>query len=188
MSQRLILLGPPGAGKGTQAVKIAQHFKIPHISTGDMMRAAVAAQSKLGLEVKRYMDSGELVPDTVVLGIMEDRLRLDDCKPGFLSDGFPRTVAQAEGLAAILKKLDCALTSVVHLVVDDKAVVERILKRGKDSGRSDDTAEVAQKRLDVYKAQTAPLIDFYAKAGLLKNVDGVGSIDEIFQRVIEVVS
>ena len=184
MASRLILLGPPGAGKGTQAIKVAEFFKVPHISTGDIMRAELASGSALGQEAKRYMDAGELVPDSVVLGIIEQRFKSPDCQAGFLLDGFPRTVAQAEGLNSILSKSKQALTAVVNLKVADSIVVERILKRGIASGRSDDTAEVIQKRLDVFQAQTAPLIQFYGNSGHLVEIDGVGEVEEVFNRVL----
>lgn len=187
MVARLILLGPPGAGKGTQAIKVAQFLKIPHISTGDIMRAEVASASSFGQEVKRYMDAGDLVPDKVVLGVIESRFKNKDCQDGFLLDGFPRTVAQAEGLNAIVSKLGQSLSSVVNIKVEDKYVVERILKRGLDSGRSDDTQEVIQRRLDVFKAQTAPLIAFYSKAELLLEVDGIGGVEEVFERILAVI-
>lgn len=186
MVARLILLGPPGAGKGTQAVRVAKHLNIPHISTGDMMRAEVASGSVLGREVESIMDSGDLVPDSVILGVVKARIGAPDCQPGFLLDGFPRTVAQAQGLEELLMTKDTALTAVINLVVADETVVGRILKRGLDSGRSDDTAEVVQRRLDVFKAQTEPLIEFYSKAGLLLDVDGVGGLDDVFGRILGV--
>lgn len=184
MNPRLILLGPPGAGKGTQAVKIAEFFKIPHISTGDMMRAELASSSALGVELKRYIDAGELVPDNVVLSVVEQRLGAADCQSGFLLDGFPRTLLQAEGLKSILDKKKESLTAVINLRVADQLVVERIVKRGIASGRSDDTPEIIQKRLDVFQAQTAPLIEYYSSAGQLVEVDGVGEVAEVFNRIL----
>jgi adenylate kinase len=186
MTHRLILLGPPGAGKGTQALKVANALKIPHISTGDMMRSEVASGSVLGQEVKQFLDKGELVSDQVILGVMEARLQAADCKSGFLLDGFPRTLAQAKGLDAILARLGIFLTAVVNLRVADEVVVKRILKRGIDSGRSDDTAEVIQRRLDVFQAQTAPLIEFYVNSGLLLEVDGVGEVEQVFEQILSV--
>ncbi len=207
---RLVLLGAPGAGKGTQAKKLIDKFKIPQISTGDILRQNVADGTPLGKEAKSFMDKGELVPDRVVLGLVEDRLKKDDCKKGYILDGFPRNVAQAEALDKILKSLDMPLTAALSVDVPKGDLMKRLTGRRtckscqqmynvyfsapKKEGvcdkcggalfqRDDDKEETIKKRLDVYDAQTAPLIDYYKKNGILKSVAGVGSIDEIFTKV-----
>jgi adenylate kinase len=200
----LIFLGPPGAGKGTQAEAIINEFKIPQISTGDIIRAAIRTESDLGKEFKSYTDAGKLVPDELVNRMVEARLAEDDCKPGFLLDGFPRTVAQAEALDGMLDKLGQKLDHVLLLEVADEVLVERITGRRSDPEtgrvyhvtfdpppddiaarliqRSDDTEEVLTQRLSEYHAKTAPLIPYYEKASLLRRVEGVGSKDEIRAR------
>lgn len=181
---RIVLLGPPGAGKGTQAVLLAKAADIPHISTGEMMRAAIAKGSPLGLKVKGFMDRGELVPDSVVIDIIRDRLSQTDCAKGFLLDGFPRTVDQVKSLDQLLKSLNKELTHIVEIKVADQILIERIKKRGAEgSGRSDDTGEVAAKRLQVYWAQTAPVAAYYREQGRLTEVDGLGSIEEVKARL-----
>lgn len=207
---RLVLLGAPGAGKGTQAKKLIDRFKIPQISTGDILRQNVADGTPLGKEAKSYMDKGELVPDRVVLGLVEDRLKKDDCKKGYILDGFPRNVAQAEALDKILKSLGMPLTAALSVDVPKGDLMKRLTGRRtckscqqmynvyfsapKKEGvcdkcggvlfqRDDDKEETIKKRLDVYDAQTSPLIEYYKKSGILKSVAGVGSIDEIFTKV-----
>ena len=181
---RIVLFGPPGAGKGTQAVKIAADFAIPHISTGDMMRAAVAGASAIGQKVKKYLDAGELVPDDVVIEVIRERLTQADCARGFLLDGFPRTVPQAKKLDQLLSQSARPLTHVVNLVVPEAVLMERIRKRGESgSGRSDDNVEVAQKRLRVFLEQTAPVIAFYGESQRTSDVNGVGSVDEVYNRI-----
>jgi len=183
---RIVLLGPPGAGKGTQAVLLAKTKKIPHISTGDMMRAAIAAGSESGKRLKQYLDKGELVPDALVIEIIKDRLSQADCKGGFLLDGFPRTVEQASALDKLLSQLKMGLTHVLEVSVPDDVLIERIRKRGADgSGRSDDTVEVATKRLQVYKTQTAPVTDYYNKHGKVIKIEGLGSIEEVSARLLK---
>jgi len=182
---RLILLGPPGAGKGTQAALISSRFSIPHVSTGEMLRAAVTSGSDLGKRVKAIMDAGELVSDDVIMEVVAERLKQPDCSGGFLLDGIPRTIVQAEKLDTLLSKLDSSLLHVIDISVPEGILLERIKQRGASSAevRTDDNSEVAKKRLDVYRAQTAPLSEYYRRAGLLREIDGVGSVDEVSQRI-----
>lgn len=182
---RLILLGPPGAGKGTQAQRLVEAHGIVQLSTGDMLRAAVAAQTPIGLKAKDVMARGELVSDEIVVGIIEDRIGQGDCARGFILDGFPRTVAQAEALDAMLARKGIALDAVIELKVDEAALVGRIEKRVADMQargepvRADDNAEALKKRLDAYRAQTAPVSAYYDGRGALKTVDGMAPIDEV---------
>jgi len=177
----MILLGPPGAGKGTQAVRITDKLGILQLSTGDMLRAAVAAGTEIGLKAKDIMARSELVPDDVVVGIISDRIEQPDCARGFILDGFPRTVAQAEALDRVLKAKGIGLDVVIELTVDDGILIQRIETRARETGgaRADDNAETLKKRLDVYHAQTAPLVDYYKTTGLLRSVDGMASIEEV---------
>jgi adenylate kinase len=208
---RLVLVGPPGAGKGTQAKYLARHFGIPQISTGDIFRANVAEQTELGKEAKRYMDAGDLVPDQVTIGMVRERLSQEDTGPGFLLDGFPRTVPQAEALREMLKEMGRPLDAVLELKVDDEEVVRRLSGRrtcrqcghvwhvefdpptdegrcdhcgGELFQRDDDQPETVQRRLDVYRRQTAPLADFYRDAGLLCTIDATGPVDWVTKRAI----
>ena len=184
---RLVLIGPPGAGKGTQALRIAADFSIPHISTGEILRAAVAEGSELGKEVKRLLDAGELVPDETMIKVMKGRLSQRDCRPGFLLDGFPRTVAQAARLDELLTELRCELTCVVNLLVPSEVLVERIKKRAEEgSGRSDDTVETAMKRLQVFLEQTAPVVAYYRNNLKLVDIDGLGTVDEVASRIARI--
>lgn len=181
---RIVLLGPPGAGKGTQAVLLSKELRIPHISTGEMLREAVASGSALGQKVKGILDSGELVPDAVVIDVVKERLGRADCAPGFLLDGFPRTVEQARALSVVLKDLGRDLTHVIDIAVPEAVLMERIKGRGQaGSGRTDDSAEVAARRLEVYRVQTAPVAGFYGQAGQLTVVDGLGSIEDVSSRL-----
>jgi len=180
---RIVFLGPPGAGKGTQAVRISEKFGVPHISTGDILREAVSEGSELGKMAKGYMDRGELVPDGVIIGIIRERLSKDDVREkGFILDGFPRTIAQAEALDRMLSDMGMPLDAVVFLNVSDDEIVKRLLSRG----RSDDTEEVIRRRIEVYRKQTEPLISYYRERGILKEIEGVGSIDEITGKIEEV--
>lgn len=179
---RLVLLGPPGAGKGTQAERIAQRHGIPHVSTGDIFRENVKNATPLGQEAKSYMDRGDLVPDDVVNRMVADRLDRDDAAEGFLLDGYPRTPAQADELEALLAARGTGLDVVLRFVVDEEEVVRRIALRAKEDGRSDDSEEVHRNRLEVYREQTAPLEDYYAQRGLLHDVDATGTIDEVNER------
>lgn len=207
---RLVLLGAPGAGKGTQAKKLIDKFDIVQISTGDILRKAVADGTPLGKEAKSYMDKGELVPDTVVIGLVKERIAKDDCKKGYILDGFPRNTAQAEVLDKVLAGMNAPLDSALSVDVPFDNLMKRLTGRrtckkcqqmynvyfslSKKEGvcdkcggelfqRDDDKEETIRKRLDVYDAQTAPLMDYYKKKGILKSVAGLGSIDEIFNKV-----
>lgn len=175
----LVFFGPPGAGKGTQAQKLTQELGIPQISTGDILRAAVTKGTELGKQAGPLMAAGKLVPDELVIGIVEERLKEPDCKPGFLLDGFPRTIPQAEALAAALSKNGKKIEHVVSLEVPDSVIHDRM----KGRGRADDSPETVQKRLDVFREQTSPLKAYYEKVGLLRPVNGVGSLDEIFAAI-----
>jgi adenylate kinase len=210
---RIVLLGAPGAGKGTQAKKLIEKYGMPQISTGDLLRAAVAAGTPLGKEAKSYMDKGDLVPDRVVLGMVEERLKQDDCKKGYILDGFPRNTAQAEALDKMLASLNMSLTAAVSVDVPFDDLMKRLTGRrtckacgqmyniyfkapakdgvcdkcnGELFQRDDDREATIKKRLEVYTAQTEPLIGYYKNKGILKSVSGTGSIDEIFRKVIEV--
>jgi len=207
---KLLIMGRPGAGKGTQAVNIREYYNIPHISTGDMFRAAIKNQTKLGLEAKSYMDKGALVPDEVTIGIVKDRLLEDDCKKGFLLDGFPRTIAQAEALDAFLKENGIKLDAVLDVNVPAEILVRRMVGRrvcktcgatyhvefnpSKVEGvcdncgspliqRADDTEDTAKNRLSVYDNQTAPLLEFYKKQNILKTVNGDQPLDKVFDDI-----
>ena len=182
---RLILLGPPGAGKGTQAARLVEKFGIPQLSTGDMLRAAVKAGTPVGLKAKAVMDAGGLVSDDIVIGIIKDRIKEADAAKGFILDGFPRTVAQAEALTALLKTEKMQLDAVVELKVDEKALLARIENRAKETVaaggtvRADDNPESFKIRLDAYREQTAPVSAYYAGIGELKTVDGMAPIDQV---------
>jgi adenylate kinase len=210
---RIVLLGAPGAGKGTQAKILIEKYGMPQISTGDLLRAAVAAGTALGKEAKSYMDKGELVPDSVVLGMVEERLKQDDCKKGYILDGFPRNTAQAEALDKMLAALNMSLTAALSVDVPFEDLMKRLTGRrtckgcgqmyniyfkapakegvcDKCSGelfqRDDDKEATIKKRLEVYSAQTEPLIGYYRNKGILKSVSGTGSIDEIFKNIDEI--
>ena len=182
---RLILLGPPGAGKGTQAARLVEKFGIVQLSTGDMLRAAVKAGTPIGIKAKSVMDSGGLVSDDIVIGIISDRIGEADCKNGFILDGFPRTVAQAEALTGLLKDKGLKLNSVIELKVDEAALLARVEKRVAEMTakgeaiRADDNPASLKIRLDAYRAQTAPVSDYYAKSGALKTIDGMQPIDTV---------
>ncbi|HET9842079.1 MAG TPA: adenylate kinase [Nocardioides sp.] len=180
---RLIILGPPGAGKGTQASRIAAAFGIPAISTGDIFRANIKNETPLGLQVKEVLASGGYVTDDITNAIVRDRLFEDDAEQGFLLDGYPRTAAQVEALDAILAEHDHTLEAVLELTVDEDAVVQRLLKRAHLEGRDDDTEEVIRERQAIYRRETAPLTEVYSARGLLVQVDGMGTVDEVFERV-----
>ena len=180
---RMLLIGPPGAGKGTQAVRVAKAYGIPAISTGDIFRANVSQGTPLGLQAKDFMDRGAYVPDDLTNALVLDRLAQDDTASGFLLDGFPRTLPQVSTLDECLVDLENELDAVVQLVVETDEVVSRLLKRAAEQGRSDDTESVIRKRLEVYREQTHPLVAVYAERGLLVSVDAVGAMDEVTDRV-----
>ncbi len=208
----LVLMGLPGAGKGTQAEKIVEKYEIPHISTGDMFRAAIKERTALGLQAKEYMDRGDLVPDEVTIGIVRERLSKDDCQRGFLLDGFPRTVAQAEALESMLMELGRSIDSVINIQVDKEILMERLTGRRicKDCGatyhlvfnppaqsgvcdkcggelyqRADDNAETVANRLEVNMKQAQPLLDFYQSKGYLHNINGQQEIEQVFADICE---
>lgn len=209
---RIVLLGPPGAGKGTQAVKLVEKYSIPHISTGDIFRKNLKEQTPLGVKAKEYMDKGLLVPDELTVEIVKDRLVQDDCKNGFLLDGFPRTVVQADALEIELKKLGISLDGVVNVQVKDEILIDRLTGRlvcrscgstyhikyskpskesvcdncnGELYTRDDDKVETVKSRLEVYKKQTEPLIEYYEKKGLLKTIDGELETVDVFNKIVE---
>ncbi|HEX9303693.1 MAG TPA: adenylate kinase [Thermoanaerobaculia bacterium] len=180
---RLIFLGPPGSGKGTQAKLLAERFGVPAISTGDMLRDAVRRGTPLGRRAQAIMEAGELVPDEVVIGLVRERVSLPDARNGFLLDGFPRTIEQAEALDRILEGNGASLDGVIKLLVPEGTLVERLLGRAALEGRSDDRRETVAERLRVYREKTAPLVEHYRGLGLLQEVDGSGSVEEVAGRI-----
>jgi adenylate kinase len=183
---RLVLLGAPGSGKGTQAKLLTKKLNVPHISTGDLLRAAVASQSALGKAAKEVMDRGELVSDDIVLGMLKERLQADDAQAGFILDGFPRNLAQAEMLDELLCEIGMPVEHAILIQVDPEEVVARIAKRAEAEGRSDDTEAVVRNRLEIYKEQTEPVVDHYRQAEVLSEVHGSGSIEDVQQRILQV--
>jgi adenylate kinase len=185
---RLLIIGPPGAGKGTQAVRLAENYGIPTISTGDIFRSNVKNETELGKIAKSYMDSGNVVPDSLTNSLVRDRLAEPDAQTGFLLDGYPRTAQQVEELDGFLAEQGKNLDVVIELVADPDVVVARLLKRASEQGRSDDTEEVIRHRLTVYRDQTEPLIAIYGERSLLVTVDALGSVDEVTGRIIDALS
>ena len=187
-ARKIVLLGAPGAGKGTQATLLVEKLDIPHISTGDMLRAAVAARTPVGLEAKAVMEAGNLVGDEIVIAIAEERLGRPDAREGFILDGFPRTLAQAEALESALSKIGTALDCCLAITVDNEEVVQRLLKRAEIEGRADDNEETIRERLRVYDEMTAPLLEHYRERGLLLEIPGVGTIEKVFAAIVEALS
>ncbi|TNJ32809.1 adenylate kinase [Arenimonas terrae] len=181
---RLVLLGAPGSGKGTQATRLREHLQVPHISTGELLRAAVKAGTPLGLQAKAVMEAGSLVSDEIVLGMLEERLTAGDTGNGFILDGYPRNLAQANALDALLKRLDQPVDIAVQLDVDTELLIGRLAGRAQAEGRADDSPDAVRNRLTVYNDATAPVVDFYRNSGRLACVDGVGGMDEVFSRIL----
>ncbi len=175
---RIVFIGPPGAGKGTQAERLIETFQMAHLSTGDMLRAARDAKTEVGVQADKYMSAGELVPDDIIVGIIAERLAQPDCQAGYLLDGFPRTIAQAEALDKMLAEKGTPLNVVLELQVPEEELFDRLAGRG----RADDTPDVIRQRLVAYRKQTEPLLAYYTDRDLLKSIDGLGTIEEIFQR------
>jgi adenylate kinase len=182
---RLIIMGPPGAGKGTQAKYIADHFGIPAISTGDIFRANVSKGTPLGIEASKYMDAGDYVPDEVTNLMVRDRIDEEDANPGFLLDGYPRTLAQVEELDGMIKHTGHALDAVVVLTVDPEEIVQRLLQRAEVEGRADDTEDVIRRRQELYTEQTEPLIGVYRDRGILVECDGMGEVEDVTRRIFD---
>ncbi|HKK61555.1 MAG TPA: adenylate kinase [Bacteroidales bacterium] len=181
----IVLFGPPGSGKGTQAEKLVEKYKLVHISTGDLLRSEVAAKSELGLRAKAIMDAGELVPDEIVIGMIRKKLDENKEGPGFIFDGFPRTVEQARELRKALTDYDERVTMVISLQVPREELMKRLLKRGEESGRSDDNEETINNRIDVYERQTIPVTYYYEKMHKHLPVEGIGTIDQIFDKIVK---
>jgi adenylate kinase len=184
----IVLFGPPGSGKGTQSEKIIEKYGLKHISTGDLLREEVAAQTELGLQAKAIMEKGELVSDAIVIGMIRNKLEEHKDGPGFIFDGFPRTVEQARELRKALTDYDERVSVMISLEVPREELVKRLLKRGEETGRSDDNLETINNRIDVYNKQTKPVTYYYQKMRKHAAVDGTGSIDKIFERIVEVIS
>jgi adenylate kinase len=181
---RIVLLGPPGGGKGTQAAILRRHWNIPHVSTGELLRDAVRNETPLGHQCKAIMDAGELVPDDLMLKLLESRFAGDDVGGGFILDGYPRNLAQADALDGLLDRIGQPLDIALLIEVDEEQIVQRIAKRAREEGRSDDTEDVVRKRLQVYAKHTAPVADHYAAAGKLVRVLGEGEVEQITQRIL----
>jgi adenylate kinase len=179
----IVMLGAPGAGKGTQAVRIAETHGIPHISTGEMLRAAIAAGSELGRKVKEIVESGALVPDELIVEVIRERLSQPDAQGGFVLDGFPRTIGQAEALDTLLAELGRPLERVLELELSEETAVERMLGRAAEQGRADDTPEVIKNRFEVYRRQTEPLSNYYRSTGILVAIDSSPGMDEVFAEI-----
>jgi len=182
---RIVLLGPPGSGKGTQAALLRDRLGLAHISTGDLLRSAVDQKTELGLKAKSYMDAGDLVPDDLMLGLIEERLGEPDVAQGFILDGYPRNQAQAEALDEVLERIGQPVDIAVSLTVNEGEIVDRLSKRALEEGRSDDTEDVIRNRLRVYNERTAPVAGHYAERGQLREVDGMGTVEQVNQRLLD---
>jgi adenylate kinase len=183
----IVLFGPPGSGKGTQAENIIKKYNLKHLSTGDLLRAEIAAKTELGLKAKSIMDKGALVPDEIVIGMIEKRINAEKDPKGFIFDGFPRTVAQAESLDKMLSRKETSITLMISLDVRRQELIDRLLKRGKEQGRSDDNLETIENRIKVYENQTKPVMNYYDGQGKARYIDGMGTIGEIFKRIEKVI-
>lgn len=179
----VIFIGPPGSGKGTQAKQLSEYLGVPHLSTGDMFRAAIDAGTKTGQEAAQYINQGKLVPDDIVVQLVNDRLAEDDCQGGCLLDGFPRTVSQAETLDKFLDAANRSVDLVIELCVFEDELIRRMLKRAETEGRADDTPETIQERLRVYAEQTIPVLEYYQNQNIVDTVDGTGTPEEVFERL-----
>jgi len=185
----LVLFGPPGAGKGTQSQKLIEKYQLVHLSTGDILRGEITQGTSLGIEAKKLMDDGKLVPDEVVIGMISNKLDNNSTAKGFIFDGFPRTVAQAEALDSLLASKNEQISGMIALQVEEAELEKRLLLRGKESGRPDDAnPEIIKKRIVEYNSKTAPVANYYEQQGKLKNINGVGSIDEIFNDICQVIN
>lgn len=183
----VVIFGPPGSGKGTQSEKIIERFDLEHISTGEILRTEIKSNSDLGKIAASFIDRGELVPDHIIVGMLENKLNVLGAVKGVIFDGFPRTIEQACALKMLLHKREEDIDVMINLEVDNAEITERLLKRGETSGRSDDNLETIEKRIRVYECQTAPVIDFYKKEGTYRGIDGQGTVDEIFERISAVI-
>ncbi|MFS0734021.1 adenylate kinase [Microbacterium sp. 1P10UB] len=184
MTARLLIVGPQGSGKGTQGVRVAESFSVPAISTGDMFRAAVASGSELGTQVREIIQAGNLVPDQLTSKVVQERLSQDDAAQGFLLDGYPRNLGQVEDLDAFLSSRDEKLDAVLELVVPRDESISRLTRRAQEQGRTDDTEEVIANRLAIYERETAPILEVYSARGVVDTIDGVGTLDEITDRIV----
>jgi len=187
MTMRLVLLGAPGSGKGTQAARLREHLQVPHVSTGELLRAAVSAGTPLGLQARAVMESGGLVSDDIVLGMLEERLLRSDTGNGFILDGYPRNLAQARALDVLLAKIGQPMDIAIQLDVAQDLLVDRLSGRASVEGRADDSPEAVRRRLCVYDEQTAPVVDYYRNTGKLVCLDGVGAVDAVFTRILEAI-
>lgn len=185
---RIVILGPPGSGKGTQATLLVERMGVPHISTGALLRNAAKRGTALGLQAKSITDKGELVPDDIMSDMIEERLGRDDVANGFILDGYPRNLAQAKSLDDMLERMDIPADEAIHIDVDPEQIIKRIARRAQEEGRSDDTVETVRNRMRVYAEQTAPVADYYAERGILTRVLGDGSKQEVFQRILSVLN